>query len=112
MAQHSHFGITPTEYKRYVQDYISKLDKMYSNKDKRYNSQFVNEYKNHFLDKEPIPSIDDYYQVMKQVVPNIPVEAINQLLGQMIQKNLRNDIIRRYLILSQGIVQFQTYGWG
>ena len=58
------FGITPTEYKRYVQDYISKLDKMYSNKDKRYNSQFVNEYKNHFLDKEPIPSIDDYYQVM------------------------------------------------
>ena len=87
------FGITPTEYKRYVQDYISKLDKMYSNKDKRYNSQFVNEYKNHFLDKEPIPSIDDYYQVMKQVVPNIPVEAINQLLGQMIQKNDSNVVI-------------------
>ena len=87
------FGITPTEYKRYVQDYISKLDKMYSNKDKRYNSQFVDEYKNHFLDKEPIPSIDDYYQVIKQVVPNIPVEAINQLLGQMIQKNDSNVVI-------------------
>ena len=87
------FGITPTEYKRYVQDYMSKLDKMYSNKDKRYNSQFVNEYKNHFLDKEPIPSLDDYYQVMKQVVPNIPVEAINQLLGQLAQKNDSNVVI-------------------
>ena len=87
------FGITPTEYKRYVQDYISKLDKIYSNKDKRYNSQFVNEYKEHFLDKEPIPSLDDYYQVMKQVVPNIPVEAINQLLGQLAQKNDSNVVI-------------------
>ena len=87
------FGITPTEYKRYVQDYISKLDKIYSNKDKRYNSQFVNEYKEHFLDNEPIPSLDDYYQVMKQVVPNIPVEAINQLLGQLAQKNDSNVVI-------------------
>ena len=90
------FGITPTEYKRYVQDYMSKLDKMYSNKDKRYNSQFVNEYKNHFLDKEPIPSLDDYYQVMKQVVPNIPVEAINQLLGQLAQKNDSNVVILNF----------------
>lgn len=87
------FGITPTEYKRYVQDYMSQLDKMYSNKDKRYNSQFVNEYKKHFLDNEPIPSLDDYFQVMKQVVPNIPVEAINQLLAQLAQKNDSNIVI-------------------
>ena len=87
------FGITPTEYKRFVQDYMSNLDKIYSNKEKRYNAQFVNEYKENFLDKEPIPSLDDYYQVMKQVVPNIPVEAINQMLGQLAQKNDSNVVI-------------------
>lgn len=87
------FGITPTEYKRFVQDYISNLDKRYSNKDKRYNAQFVNEYKNHFLDNEPIPSLDDYYQIMKQVVPNIPVDAVNGLLKEMLPQNDSNVVI-------------------
>ncbi len=74
------FGFTATEYKRYQQNFISQLDKQYSNKDKRYNSQFVKEYVNHYLDKEPIPSLDDYYQVMKQMVPMLPLEAVNGLM--------------------------------
>ncbi len=74
------FGFTATEYKRYQQNFISQLDKQYSNKDKRYNSQFVQEYVNHYLDKEPIPSLDDYYQTMKQIVPMLPLEAVNGLM--------------------------------
>lgn len=87
------FGITPTEYKRYVQDYTSRLDKVYSNKDKRYNSQFVEEYKDNFLDDEPIPSLDDYYQIMKKVAPNIPVEAVNGVLKEFLPQNDSNVVI-------------------
>jgi zinc protease len=60
------FGFTATEYGRSKANTLSSLDKQYSNKDKRYNSQFVNQYVQHFLSNEPIPSIDDYYQLMKQ----------------------------------------------
>ena len=49
------FGFTATEYERYRQDYLSSLDKQYSNKDKRYNEQFYSQYLGNFLTNEPIP---------------------------------------------------------
>ena len=87
------FGFTATEYKRYQQNFISQLDKQYSNKDKRYNNQFCRQYVNHYLDKEPIPSLDDYYQVMKQIVPMMPVEAINQLMQQFVTATDSNMVV-------------------
>lgn len=87
------FGFVATEYKRYQADYLSSLDKIYSNKDKRYSSQFYNEYKGKFLNNEPIPSIDDEYQLMKQIVPAIPVEAVNQLMKQLLPANDSNMVI-------------------
>ena len=87
------FGFTATEYGRSKANTLSSLDKQYSNKDKRYNSQFVNQYVNHFLANEPIPSIDDYYQVMKQLVPAIPLDAINQVMKQLVPKNDSNFVL-------------------
>jgi zinc protease len=82
------FGFTATEYQRYKQNFLSQLDKQYSNKEKRYNSQFVKEYVNHYLDKDPIPSIDFYYENMKQIVPMLPLEFVNQAMqGLMADKD-------------------------
>ena len=87
------FGFTATEYKRFTQNYLSALDKAYSNKDKRYNVQFCNQYKENFLANEPIPSIDDHYQIMKQLVPMLPLELINTGLKDMIHENDSNMVI-------------------
>ncbi len=87
------FGFTATEYQRYQQNFISQLEKQYSNKDKRYNQQFCNEYTEHFLDNEPIPSIDNYYMLMKQVTPMIPVDAINTLMKELIPANDSNLVV-------------------
>ena len=87
------FGFTATEYKRYQQNFTSALDKQYSNKDKRYNNQFCREYVKHYLDNEPIPSLDDYYQVMKQLVPALPVEAVNELMKQMFEDTDSNMVV-------------------
>ena len=87
------YGFAATEYQRYKQNFMSQLDKQYSNKDKRYNSQFVKSYVKHYLDNEPIPSIDDYYQLMKQLVPALPVEVINQSVGEWSLNNDSNMVI-------------------
>ena len=87
------FGFTATEYGRFKADYLSSLDKQYSNKDKRFNRQFVNQYVQHFLANEPIPSIDYTYQTMKQLVPAIPVEAINAVIRQMISLKDSNLVV-------------------
>ena len=90
------FGFTATEYQRYKQNFLSRLDKQYSNKDKRYNNQFCKEYTENFLEHEPIPSIDVYYQVMKQVVPMIPLEGINGLMKELVPANDSNLVVMNF----------------
>ena len=87
------FGFTATEYQRYQQNFISQLDKQYSNKDKRYNKQFVNQYVQHYLNNEPIPSIDTYYETMKQLVPMLPVDIVNGLIKEMVSQNDTNLVV-------------------
>jgi zinc protease len=87
------FGFTATEYNRFKANYISSLDKQYSNKDKRYNSQFINQYVQNFLNNEPIPSIDYTYTTMKQMVPAIPLDAINTVFKELVSKTDNNLVV-------------------
>lgn len=87
------FGFTPTEYVRAKSNYMSALEKIYTNRNKRENATYGDEYRDHFLANEPIPSVDDLYQIMQQVTPMIPVEAINQGLGELIHNNDSNLVV-------------------
>ena len=87
------FGFAATEYGRSKANTLSALDKQYSNKDKRYNASFVNQYVQHFLANEPIPSIDDSYQLMKQVVPALPLENINMVMKELVPENDSNMVV-------------------
>jgi zinc protease len=87
------FGFTPTEYNRFKANYLSSLDKQYSNKDKRYNAQFVNQCVQHFLNNEPIPSIDYTYSTMKQLVPMLPLEGVNMLIKELVSENDSNLVV-------------------
>ena len=87
------FGFTATEYARAQADYLSALEKQYTNRDKRKNAEFGNAYRDHFLDNEPIPPLDILYQTMQQIVPNIPVQAINQMLPELISITDSNLVV-------------------
>ena len=87
------FGFTPTEFGRFKANYTSNLDKQYSNKDKRYNSQFVGSYVQHFLNNEPIPSIDFTYQTMKQLVPVLPIDGVNMVMKELVSQTDTNLVV-------------------
>ena len=87
------FGFTPTEYERYKANQLSALDKTYSNKDKRPNRQFFRECLGHFLNNEPMPSIEYTYETMKMIIPAIPLEAVNQVMKELIPANDSNMVI-------------------
>ena len=87
------FGFTATEFERFKESYLSLLDKQYSNKDKRTNEALYAPLKNNFLDNEPMPSIDFEHQTMKQLVPMIPVEAINGMMKELVPANDSNLVI-------------------
>ena len=83
------FGFTPGEYARAKADYLAALESAYNERNKRRTDEYVQEYVRHFIDNEPIPGIEIEYQVMKAMAPQIPVEAINEVLKQFIgEKNI------------------------
>ena len=87
------FGFTATEYERAKADYLSGLEKRYTNRDKRKNDEFGNAYRDHYLTNEPIPPLDVLYQTMQQIAPNIPVQAINQMLPELISVTDSNLVV-------------------
>ena len=98
------FGFTATEYSRFKANYLSSLDKQYSNKDKRYNRQFVNQYVQHFLANNPIPSIDFTYANMKQMVPMLPLEGVNMLIKKLVAQTDTNLVVLNFNNEKEGAV--------
>ncbi len=97
------FGFTATEYDRAKAEYMASLEKAYTNRDKRKNAEYGDEYRDHYLTGEPIPSLETLYQIMQQIVPNIPVEAVNQILPQLIGDCNKNMVVMEWAREADGL---------
>ena len=84
------FGFTATEFARAKAEYLSQLEKYYTNRDKMKNSQFADSYIEHFLEKDPIPSVEDYYNTMNMLAQQLPFEVVNQFAQQIINTDDKN----------------------
>lgn len=80
---HKH-GFTATEYARAKADYLRNLESAYNERNKTKNEQYVKQYVRNFIDNEPIPGIENEYAIMNQIIPNIPVEAINSIIPSLV----------------------------
>ncbi|MDD7317280.1 MAG: insulinase family protein [Prevotella sp.] len=89
------FGFTPGEYDRVKAEYLSQLEKEYNNRDKVNNSVFGNAYRDHYLDKDPIPSIETKYQIMSQLLasPMINVDVMNEYAKELISEKDSNLVV-------------------
>ena len=83
----SRSGFTESEYQRFKDEYLSQIDAAYEARDKRTNTSLVNACVRHFIDNEPAPGIEWIHQTMHMLVPNIPLEAINQAVANLPQEN-------------------------
>jgi len=84
----SRFGFTAGEYERFKAEYLSQVEKAYMRRDKIESSSFVNQCVRNYLDNEPMNNVEWEYGIMNQIVPNIPLEAINQTLQQLPDSNM------------------------
>ena len=90
-AKRAHdFGFTATEYARAKADYISALEKAYTNRDKRKNAEYADEYIENYLENDPIPSLEDLYQTMSVLAQQLPFEVVNQYAQQLINTSGKN----------------------
>ena len=100
----SQYGFTATEYERAKSDFLAALEKSYTNRDKRKNDEYGNLYRDHFLGNEPIPSLEFLYQTMNQVVPMLPVEAINEAIPELISQTDTNLVVMEFARQAEGLV--------
>ena len=63
------------------------MESAYNEREKTKSGNYVDEYVNNFLDKEPIPGIEFEYMLVQQMAPNIPVTAVNELMKQLVTDN-------------------------
>jgi Predicted Zn-dependent peptidases len=98
------FGFTATEYERAKADYLSGLEKRYTNRDKRKNEEYGDDYRDHYLSNEPIPSLEVLYQTMQQIAPAIPIQAINQLVPELISTTDSNLVVVEFAQEKEGKV--------
>lgn len=78
------FGFTASEYARAKANFLRSLEKRYNERNKTQNANYVREYVRNFLDGEPIPGVENEYTLYNQIVPNIPLEAINQFIPALV----------------------------
>lgn len=78
------FGFTLGEYERAKADYMSNLEKAFNERNKMKNNQFVNQYVSNFINQEPIPSIEQEYNIMSQLVPAFPLKNVNDFFKYLI----------------------------
>ena len=78
------FGFTESEYTRARANYLQRLESAYNEREKTKHGSYVREYVRNFLDAEPIPGIETEYAMMNQLAPNIPVQAMNMVMQQLV----------------------------
>lgn len=77
-------GFTDSELQRVRDNMISRYERMYNERNKTTNGAFAKELIRHFVDNEAAPGIETEFELVKQLLPNIPVQAINQVAAMLL----------------------------
>ena len=102
MLRAQRHGFTESEYERARAAYLANLESYYNERDKVSSQSYCKEYARHFIDNEPIPSVEFEYMLMGQNVPHIPVEYVNAYVQSLMSDS--NLVVMAMLPEKEGIV--------
>ncbi|MBQ7420913.1 MAG: insulinase family protein [Prevotella sp.] len=86
------FGFTASEFDRSKEEYMSQLEKQYTNRNRIKNAEFGDQYRDHYLENEPIPSIEEEYQIMQQLTQFVNADVINMFAKELISDTDSNFV--------------------
>ena len=98
-------GFTATEYQRANSEFLSQVEALYNNRETANSDGYVQECVKHFLNNEAMPGIETEYQLYSAVIPNIPVDAINQYFAELAAPRDSNLVILSMTPEKEGFVQ-------
>ena len=81
------YGFTASEYERAKADFMKRVESAYNERNNTENEKYFDACLDHFLHNEPLMDIETEYQLYQQVIPNLPLEAINAFAAQLIRED-------------------------
>ncbi|MCH5222253.1 MAG: insulinase family protein [Muribaculaceae bacterium] len=82
-------GFTVGEYERARTEFLSNIEKQYEQRNDRQNESYSREYVRLFVDNYPAPGIEVEKGLYEQIAQALPLEAINQVLPQIVTDDNR-----------------------
>ena len=74
------FGFTASELDRVKKQLMKNIERSYNERDKTESEQVVEEYIRNFLDKEPIPGIENEFKYYKKYLEGVTLDEVNQFV--------------------------------
>ncbi|MBR5056449.1 MAG: insulinase family protein, partial [Bacteroidales bacterium] len=96
-------GFTESEYERFKTNFMADLENQYNKRSKTKSAAYCREYVRHFIDNEPIPGIENEYAMAQQLLPAIPVAAINQIATTLMAPDMGNIVVVCMLPDKEGV---------
>ena len=81
------YGFTASEFERAKADLMKRIENQYDERDKQETGRIFRPILNHFLTNEPLMGIENEYMLLSQILPALPVEAINQYAAELIRED-------------------------
>ena len=81
------YGFTASEFERAKADLMKRIENQYDERDKQETGSYFYPILSHFLTNEPLMGIENEYMLLSQVLPALPVEAINEYAKELIRED-------------------------
>ena len=81
------YGFTASEFERAKADLQKRIENQYDERDKQETNRYFYPILSHFLTNEPLMGIENEYMLLGQILPNLPVEAINAYAKELIRED-------------------------
>lgn len=81
------YGFTASEFERAKADLMKRIENQYDERDKQETDRYFRPILAHFLTNEPLMGIENEYMLLSQILPALPVEAINQYVPELITED-------------------------
>ena len=81
------YGFTASEYERAKADMLRQYETQYEERNKQETGRYFYPMLAHFLTNEPLMGIEMEYALIQQMLPSLPLEAINAYANEMVTDN-------------------------
>ena len=81
------YGFTASEFERAKADLMKRIENQYDERDKQETGRLFYPILSHFLTNEPLMGIENEYMLLGQILPALPVEAINEYAKELIRED-------------------------